>query len=58
MYPNIWSLLLLSATSPLNLSHRKPGVKAVSPLIAFLPSLPEINHEAAFLQGLATGDRV
>jgi hypothetical protein len=38
------------------LSRRKPEVKAVSPLIALLPSRPAITHEAAVLRGLATGD--
>jgi hypothetical protein len=37
------------------LSHHKAGVKVVSPLM-LSPSPPAINHEAAFLRGLATGD--
>jgi hypothetical protein len=50
MCPNIWSLLRLSATSTYNLSLQQPGVKAVPPLIAFLPWLPAITHEAVVLR--------
>jgi hypothetical protein len=50
MGPTTWRACPPSDLSRHNLSRRNPMVKAVSPLIAFSPSLPAINHEVAFLR--------